>query len=563
MNILGLNFFHPNAAAAIFVDGQLVAAAEEERYNRIKFSAGIPLGAIGYCLKEANLDFTDIDVITYARSTNTRVVDRNQVHFQDRIYKISSIYDRYRINLKLINFKETLAEHFGIPVESLVFKLQEQDHHLSHLFSDYFYSPFDQALLVSSDAFGDFVSLKTGIGRGNEIEILDQSEFPHSLGLLYTMVTQFLGFPHYGDESKVMGLSTFGQPEQTEALRAIISREDHRLRLNLTYFEEESSVGTSWSGHAPDISQLYNDNLEHLLGPGRAPEEPLTERHQNIAASLQELTEEILFSIITDLCHQSGLSRLVLTGGLAFNSLLNARVLEQTPVEEIYVPPSPGNSGLCIGSALALLGTTSPRTEMTHAFWGSSHTSEAIGRFLADRDVPFTQVPNLVQSATDLLLEGHSLGWFQGRMEFGPRSLGHRCILINPQGLDPHKIKARDDLKPFGISILEDHAQEYFSNAQSSPFMSLMGLIRPQHRKEFENILLNNFCRYQTVGPENQPLHQLLLSFQERTSLPFLINTSLNPEGEPIVESPEHLVDNMEGMHLDCALLEDLLITNT
>ena len=561
MNILGLNFFHPNAAAAIFIEGKLIAAAEEERYNRVKFSAGIPLDSIGYCLKEAGIGFRDVDVITYARSTNTRVVDKNQVHFQDRIYKITSLYDRYRISLKLINFKETLAEHFGVPVESLVFKLQEQDHHRSHMLSGFFYSPFDQAVLVSADSFGDFVSLRTGIGRGREIELLDRTEFPHSLGLFYTMVTQFLGFSKYGDESKVMGLSTFGEPEHKEALGTIIGRSNGQLRLNLKYFHQESGIGTSWSEHTPDISNLYNDNLEHLLGPRRLSEQELSERHQNIAASLQALTEEIFCSIVTDLCEQSGIARLVLTGGMAYNSLLNSRILSETPVQEIYVPPAPGNSGLCLGSPLALLGQATPRVPMTHAFWGSSHSSEQVLNSLSGRNVSCRQVPDPVQKATELLLQGKSVGWFQGRMEFGPRSLGHRSILINPRGLDPRTIKPRDVLKPFGVSILEDKAGEYFSDAYPSPFMSLMGTIRPDRRGEFENILLNNYCRYQTVGPENPSLQQLLISFQRSTGLPFLINTSFNPEGAPIVESPGQVVDGMREMHLDSALIEDVLVS--
>ena len=318
MNILGLNFFHPNAAAALFGEGELVAAAEEERYNRVKFSAGIPTSAIAFCLKQANLEFKDIDIITYARSANTRIVDKDQVHFQERIYKINSLYDRYRINLKLINFKETLAQHFQVPVETLVFKLQEQDHHLSHMLSGFLYSPFEQAIIISCDAFGDFVSLKTGIGRGHHIEPLGQIKFPHSVGLFYTMVSQFLGFSDYGDESKVMGLSTFGYPEHTDRLRTIISRENGQLRLNLKYFAEESGVGTSWSEHTPDISTLYNENLEHLLGSRRGPQEEITSHHQNIASSMQHLTEEIIFSIIEELHTEYRIPNVVFTGGLAY-----------------------------------------------------------------------------------------------------------------------------------------------------------------------------------------------------------------------------------------------------
>jgi carbamoyltransferase len=560
MNILGLNFLHPNAAAAVFVDGELVAAAEEERYNRVKFSAGIPLSAIAFSLEKSHLEFKDIDVITYARSTNTRLVDKDQIHFQDRIYKINSLYDRYRISLKFISFKETLAERFGVPVETLVFKLQEQDHHLSHMLSGFLYSPFEEALVISCDAFGDYVSLKTGIGRGQEIEILDQTEFPHSIGLFFTMVSQYLGFRGYGDESKVMGLSTFGSPEHTDLLRTIISFENGELRLNLKYFEQQDGVGTAWSEATPDISQLYNHNLEHLLGPRRHPDQKLTNRHENIASSLQQLTEEILFSIIDELYTRHSVTHLVFTGGLAYNSLLNGRILTQTPIEKVCVPPTPGNSGLCLGSALALLGDSVNRSEMTHAFWGPCYASEEIADILEKNSQPYRKVTDPVATAVDLLASGKSIGWFQGRMELGPRSLGNRCILMSPQAPDPQRIKQRDYLKPFGISILEEHVDDYLLDSHHSPFMSFMGVIRDQYLREFDNTLLNNFCRYQTVGPENPLFRKLLRCFRERTGLPFLINTSLNPEGEPIIASPQQFIDNFEAMGLDAAILEDLLI---
>lgn len=560
MVILGLNFFHPNAAAAVFVDGQMLAAAEEERFNRVKFSAGIPLSAIAFCLHHAGLEFKDVDVITYARSTNTRIVDKNQVHFQDRIYKINSLYDRYRISLKLINFKETLAEQFGVPVESLTFKLQEQDHHISHMLSGFHYSPFEEAILISCDAFGDFVSLKTGVGRGQSIETLTQAEFPHSVGLFYTMVSQYLGFSEYGDESKVMGLSTFGYPEYTDRLRNIISRQDGSVHLNLKFFTQEDGVGTTWSEHRPDISQLYNENLEHLLGSRRKPEAEITIRHQNIASSMQHLTEEIIFPIIEDLYTQHQIPHLVFTGGLAYNALLNGRIFAETPIERVYIPPAPGNSGLCIGSALAFLGDQAHRSEMQHAFWGPEYASSKIIPMLNQEAIPYTKLEDPIQTAVDLLVSGKTLGWFQGRMEFGPRSLGNRCILMNPQTPDPHRIKRRDYLKPFGISILEDQVANYFHHGHRSPFMSFMGTIRRKFRGEFENVLMNNFCRYQSVGPENPLLHKLLNHFHERTGLFFLINTSLNPEGEPIIECPSHLVSNLDRMRLDGAIVEDLLI---
>ncbi len=560
MKLLGLSFFHANAAAAIFQEGQLVAAAEEERFNRVKHSAGIPLASIAYCLEQAGLQFRDIDVITYARSTNTRIVNKDQLHYQDRIYRVDSLYDRYRMNLKLINFKEILAHHFEVPVESLVFKLQEEDHHLSHMLTGFHYSPFDQALIVSCDAFGDFVSLKTGVGRGQRIEIIDEVAFPHSLGLFYSMVSQFLGFPGYGDESKVMGLSTFGYPEFTDRLRTILPAQDGKLSLNLKYFDTERGVDTSWAEKTPDIGQLFNENLTHLIGPQRSPEDPLTGRHHNLAASLQHLTEEVLFRIIERLQEQHNIGKLVLAGGLAYNSLLNGQLRHQTDIEALYVPAAPGNSGLAIGSVLAYLGNATQRQRLDHSFWGPAYDSSQIEAVLSARGLDFEKVADPISKATELLVEDNTIGWFHGRMEFGPRSLGNRSILVSPRKPNLQRIKKRDILKPFGISILAEEASNYIQQAQSSPFMSFMGEIKGRQRHHFESVLLNNYCRYQTVGEENPELRQLLEGFRKGTGLPFLINTSLNAEGEPIVASPEHLIDSLPELHLDYALLEDLLI---
>ena len=560
VNILGLNFFHANASATILVDGEVVAAAEEERFNRVKFSAGIPLASIGFCLEKAGLRFREIDMITYPRLTNTRVVNNDQIHFQDRIYKITSLYDRYRMNLKLINFKETLAEHFEIPVESLVFKLREEDHHLSHVLSGFLYSPFEEALVLSCDAFGDFVSLKAGVGRGHRVKVAFELRFPHSLGLFYTMVTQFLGFTDYGDESKIMGLSTFGSPEYLDRLRSIVSSENGLPKLDLKYFDPADGVSTSWSEKPPDISKLYNDNLNHLLGPQRQAEEEITQRHQNIAASLQRLTEESVFSIVEQLYRLFSLKNLVFAGGLAHNALLNGRICSQTPIERVFIPPGPGNSGLCLGSALASLGEHAPRREMRHAFWGSEYTTQQVETALSAHRVPYETIEDPVATAVDLLVSGKTVAWFQGRMEFGPRSLGNRCILINPILADPHTIKHRDYLKPFGISILEEKAGDYFDGSQPSPFMSFMGVIGKQYRGQFENLMLNNHCRYHTVGRENPTFHRLLSRFHEETGIPFLVNTSLNAEGEPIVESPTQLVTHLDRMNLDAAVMEKCLV---
>ena len=563
MIVLGLNFFHANAAAALFVDGKLLAAAEEERFNRVKFSAGLPVNAIRFCLEQGCVDFSNIDVISYARNTNTRIVNQDQLHYQDRIYRIDSLYDRYRMNLKLINFKETLASEFGIPFESLVFKLRETDHHRSHIRSGYHYSPFDQTLLLSCDAFGDFITIRTGIvEESQQIRLLSETQFPHSIGLFYTMVSQFLGFSEYGDESKVMGLSTFGYPEFTPVLRRILSPEDGSFRLNLDYFDTRRGIGTTWSESAPDIGRVFTENLVSLLGQPRSPDEELDTRHQNLAASLQHLTEEIILGIVEDLCQQHPSRNLVFTGGLAYNSLLNGRIVAQTEIENLYVPPAPGNSGLAIGSALEFLGENAPREVSLRADLGPAFKTEEVATELTAAGLKVQEVKDPAFRTACMLAEGKTVGWFQGRMEFGPRTLGNRCILINPSRAESLRVKRRDYLKPFGIAILDRESAQYLREPAPSPFMSFMVQIRARHRQLFEGVLLNNYCRYQTVDAGNTRFHALLEEFRQQTDLPFLINTSLNAEGTPIIASPRDLIESLDDLALDGLAVEDIWVEN-
>ncbi|HLV02056.1 MAG TPA: carbamoyltransferase N-terminal domain-containing protein, partial [Acidobacteriota bacterium] len=345
MNVLGLNLLRPNASAALFAGGKLVAAIEEERFSRVKFSAGIPFASIRFCLDRAGLSMEDIDVITFPRSPNIKLCDHDRIHFQERIYRVTSQLDRYRTDLRLIQLRQVLAQELGSSPDRLSFTLTEQDHHRSHILSGLYASSFEKALVVSCDAFGDYVSLKAGVAEGNRLAMNRQVELPHSLGLFYTAITQFLGFRNYGDEAKVMGLSTFGEPEFQDELRKLISWDRSGHQLDLTYFEHENGVGTAWSKSSPDITWLGSSRIAELIGPIREPGGELTAVHKNIAASLQLVTEQILCSMIEDLYEEYRIPNLVLTGGLAYNSLLCSRIASRTSIEKVFVPPAPGNSG--------------------------------------------------------------------------------------------------------------------------------------------------------------------------------------------------------------------------
>lgn len=560
MNVLGLNFFHPNASAAVFVDGHLVAAAEEERFNRVKASAGMPHGAIAYCLEAAGLRLRDLDYVTHARASNIRVLSEDQILFQEPIYRAESAFDQLRIGGRLMNLRQVLARHLGEDEGRVKFELKEVDHHHAHMMNGYHYSGFDRAIGISFDSFGDFQTGKVSILSEGGTEDLFQFDFPSSVGLFYTMVTHFLGFHAYGDESKVMGLSTFGYPEYRDRLRTILSYEDGRIDLNLKYFNYENGMRTAWWQEVPDISRVGNGQLRNLIGDARTEGEPLTEKHQNLAASLQTLVEETVFHFLTAAQEQSGITDIVLSGGLANNSVLNGRIIPETGSQAVCVPPAPGNGGLAVGSALAFLGAEAERLQEYPVFSGPAYSPGHIRQVLDAERRAFTEVSSPAETAADLLARGKKVAWFQGRMEFGARSLGARCILINPQMADPREVKDRYRLKPFGLSILTSCLGELLRDPTPSPFMALMGKVKYEARPRLERILLNDYCRYQSVGDPENPLHAVLKALERRTGLPFLINTSLNREGEPILATPSQLIQELDQLHVDAAIINRFLV---
>jgi carbamoyltransferase len=457
------------------------------------------------------------------------------------------------------------------------------EHHPAHLASAFFVSPFDEAAVCAIDGFGDFVSTSKAVGRGRRLDVLDRVYFPHSIGLVYLAVTQYLGFARYGDEYKVMGLAPYGDPDHVLALRRLIQlRREGRFTLDLSYFRHHSDgVSMTWDDGEPTIGPVYNPNLEALLGgPARKPDEPITPRHEAIAASLQVVFEEAAFHVLNALHRRTRLKRVCLAGGCAMNSVMNGKVRERTPFEDVYVQPAAADNGTALGAAFYVWHEEMGRPRrfvMEHAYWGPAFDAAALGRALSGRADELARhgcMPRTLEDDDEVcrwtaerIAAGKVVGWFQGRMEWGARALGNRSILADPRRADMReiinaKIKLREKFRPFAPSILEEALDKYFVGAVPDPFMIQVYPVRPEKRGVIPAVThVDGSGRLQTVNREtNRPYWQLLKAFEKLTGVPVLLNTSFN-ENEPIVHRPEEALDcflrtKMDALVLGCIVTE-------
>ncbi|HYG82126.1 MAG TPA: carbamoyltransferase N-terminal domain-containing protein, partial [Pyrinomonadaceae bacterium] len=356
MIVLGINAYHGDAAAALVRDGQLIAAAEEERFNRRKHCAGFPAGAVRYCLAEARVSLEDVEHVGVSRDPSAHLHKKilyaamRAARSRGRGF-LGAVTDRLANTAKVRSVKDELAKALGVPKSRVRAEFHNVEHHRAHLASSFYVSPFERAALLSIDGFGDFISTMWGEGRGNEIEVLGQVEYPHSAGILYTATTQFLGFPHYGDEGKVMGLAPYGRPRFIEEFRDIIRTEEGgRFQLNLDYFRHHAEgVEMTWDEGSPTVGRIFSDEYEKVFGPRREEGAALTERDQDIAASLQLRLEEVAFHVLNHLHERTGLTDLGLSGGVAYNSVMNGKILLNTPFRRVFVQPAAGDSGTAVG----------------------------------------------------------------------------------------------------------------------------------------------------------------------------------------------------------------------
>ncbi len=580
MNILGINAYHGNASAAVVCDGQLVAAVEEERFNRVKYAAGFPLAAIRYCLKEAGLKLEEIDHVAVPRNPLARL--GTKLFYALRMPSFAR--GRAKVLVKFTGVREALAAAFDSDPETIKAQFHRIEHHQAHLASAFFVSPFERAALLSADGLGDFASTMWGSGSGNRMEIVDAIAFPHSLGLYYTAVTQYLGFQKFGDEYKVMGLAAYGEPEKLEAFRDIVqfnaNGNGNGFRLGLEYFvHHRTGPEMSWAeaDKTPTLGKLFSEQMSQKLGAARLAEEPLEERHRNLAASLQARLEEVYLGMLRKLAKATGLKSICLAGGVAFNCVANGKIFETTPFEQVYVQPAAGDAGLAVGAAYYVWHQKlrKPRSfVMDHAYWGPGYSagetraamesSGISGKGYVVQELP---VQELTRRAAAIVADGKILGWFQGRAEWGPRALGNRSIVADPRRADMkdtlnRRIKHREIFRPFAPSILAEETGEWFEKSHPSPFMTLAYAVRPEKRALIPAPThVDGTGRLQTVTKEANPrYHALISAFRDLTGVPVVLNTSFN-DNEPIVCRPEEAIDCFLRTKMDALVLGDFLVT--
>jgi carbamoyltransferase len=577
MIILGLNAFHADSSAAIIRDGKLVAAAEEERFCRVKHWAGFPKHAIDYCLAEAGVQISDVEHIAVNQNNRANLLKKAR-HVLLHGSELSLIIERLKNRAARASIPKLIEEYSA--KEKYKGKFHQVEHHLAHLSSAFHVSPFDDAVVVSVDGFGDFSSAAWGVGRGTEIRIDGRVDFPHSLGIFYQALTQFLGFPHYGDEYKVMGLAPYGKPTKVNEMRRIVRLESNgAFELDLRYFiHHKQPIAYQWPDGSPNFANLFSPALEELLGPRRDPSDPLDGRHHDIARSAQAMYEEAFFNIIDHLQRKSGCTNLALAGGCAMNSVANGKVRRVTKFDRVYVQAAAGDAGGAIGAAYSVWHDAGHGRSfvMDHGYWGPWYSRQAIQSLLSEKrkDLEEAQcsvtVPQgemeLCKRTAGIIADGKVVGWFQGRMEWGPRALGNRSILCDPRRGDMKarlndKIKRRESFRPFAPSVLEEEVGNWFEEDDSVPFMMQVFQIREERRPEIPAVThVDGSGRLQTVSRRTNPrYYQLIDQFKKLTGIPMVLNTSFN-ENEPIVCRPDEALDCFLRTKMDTLVLGDFLI---
>jgi len=562
--ILGLNAYHGDAAAALVIDGELVAAAEEERFNRVKHCAGFPSLAARWCLEDAGLTPADLDHVAVSRDPRAnlgRKLMRTIRHGASARYLKARLQNAAQIR----DVGSALAEALG--VEGIDATVHNVEHHAAHVASAFFVSPFDDAAILSVDGFGDFASTMLAEGHGNRIEILERVLYPNSLGIFYTAVTQWLGFPEYGDEGKVMGLAPYGKPRYAGKLRELIRLDGPLFELGLDYFtHDKEGVDMNWDSGSPKIGRIYSDQLVELLGPAREPRAEITAHHEDVAASLQVVLEEAYLHLIETLWERTHLPNLCLAGGVALNAVANGRILPETPFRELYIQPAAGDSGTAVGAAFYVWNQELGRPRgfvMDHAYTGPEFGDDEIRAALDAAGVEAERIGDeaLFATVAERIAAGDVIGWFQGRMEFGPRALGHRSIVADPRSATMKdvlnaRIKHREPFRPFAPSILAERTGEWYEQDYPSPFMVLVYKTAADKRDRLAAVNhVDDTGRVQSVEADVEPrYHRLIDEFGRLTGVPILLNTSFN-ENEPIVMTPSDAVDTFLKTRMDMLVL--------
>ncbi len=574
MNVLGLNAYHGDVSAVLVRDGSLVAAVEEERFRRIKHVTGFPSKAIEACLEMGGIRASDVDLFAVSRRPRAHLWRKALFVLRNRPRR--TLADRARNMASIGRLSTRIAEAVGLDEYAVRPRMRYVEHHPAHLASAAFVSPFDSAAVCAIDGFGDFVSTSWGTLAGTTLDVSRRVFFPHSLGLLYLALTQYLGFPKYGDEFKVMGLAPYGEPRYAREIASLVHvRDDGRFELDLSYFSHWSDgVEMTWSDGEPTLGRVFTPKLEQLLGPARRADEPLTAKHEAIAASLQAAFEDAAMRVLRAVYDATKNPRLCLAGGCAMNSVANGKLREQTPFNEVFIQPAAGDNGTALGAAFHAWHQASPaprRFVLDHGYWGPEFSDADIAATLRAHEAEI-RAAGCSQRAWDdecgldawtanQIAAGRVVGWFQGRMEWGARALGNRSILADPRRADMRdiintRIKFRERFRPFAPSVAEEALDEYFVGAVPDPFMLQVYPVRPEKRSVVPAIThVDGSGRLQTVSRRSNARYwNLIKAFERVSGVPMLLNTSFN-ENEPIVLRPAEALDCFLRTHMDVIVL--------
>lgn len=567
MYTLGINAYHADSSAALLKDGEVVYATEEERIERIKHWAGLPLKSMEFCLKEEGISIKDVKAICIGRDPKAKTKNKMRYIIKRPNSALRMFVQRFKNRGDLNNIEKQIKSHFGHCPEII-----NVEHHRAHLASAFFSSPFKEAAIISIDGSGDFSTVMIGKGVDSKIEVLESQDFPVSVGILYSAFTQFLGFPYYGDEYKVMGLSPYGEPKYLEAIRQIVwPGKKNILEWDESYFDLSGGI-LSYESNRPIVSQLFKEKkFKEAFGKKRSKADSINQNHKDIAASLQRRTEEIIYAIAERAYQLTNCKNVTIAGGVAQNSVANGKLLQNTSFKELYIPSAGHDAGIAMGAAQYHFfhKLNMKRIEpLYNANLGISFNNEEIKGTLDEMQLTYEykEDVDLFPFVANMVANSKVIGFFDGAAEFGPRALGSRSIIADPrnpkaQALLNDKIKKRESFRPFAPSILEEYGHEYFKDYQFTPFMERVLPIREEKRAEIPAVThVDGSGRLQSVRKELRPrYHSLIEAFHKITGVPILINTSFN-ENEPVVNLPEEAIDCFQRTKMDALVLGNYIL---
>ena len=575
--ILGLNIYHGDSSACIIKNGEISFAIEEERENRIKHWAGLPLDSINACLQNEKIEFSDINYVAINTNPYSNILHKFKYTIINP-QNINIYLKRFLIKKKKRSFEKIIKKKFNVNKK---INIKFYDHHLCHHASSFFPSGFQNSLLISTDGFGDFASTTAGIGVENNMKINHKVFFPHSLGIFYQALTQFLGFKKYGDEYKVMGLSAYGSNKFQNEMNSLIHFKKDTFKLNLNFFQHHNTIiDMKWDDEAPKFGNLYNNKIKNLFKYDFENNE-INQNHMDLAHSIQKKYEEVIIEYIKFFKNFYKAENLSLSGGCAMNSLANRRIMKDLGFKKIFIPPAPGDAGGAIGAALLCFnefGKLKHNKSFSTPYIGRKFSNEFIETTVKKKlkthkknDENFSlEIINddkeLVKIVSQKIYENKIVGWFQGRMEWGPRALGNRSILANPcnpnmKDIINSKIKLREKFRPFAPSIIREKVNEWFESDIDVPYMGLVMNIIPEKKEKIPAVThVDGTGRLQTVDQEINPLfYNLIHSFYKLSDVPIILNTSFN-ENEPIVNTPDEAVDCFLRTKMDILSIGNTII---